>query len=586
MGILINEGRYTARLEEGWKFQPGPVTRGEQEGWQASGLPSPVTVSVPHTWNVQEGLEEYRGAGWYEQMLTVPDEWKDCRIRLSFEGAYRDTDIWVNGVEAGSHYNSGYTPFEADLTPYIHAGGGNRLVIRVDNSNSDVALPQGNSFDWADDGGLIRPVTLVVTGLASIQQLKEVDLWHFDHPDLYELEIVLRTGDQVQDRVVRPFGFREIVVKGHELWLNREPVRLMGVEWMPGSNPAAGMAEKQADLIAMLERLKEANCVITRFHWQQGNDLLDWCDRNGLLVQEEIPHWQQPAEPGKETFALALSQAREMIGSHAHHPCIFAWGMGNELDGQSAVTLHYMEQLKAELLQLDPSRLINYVSNSVLYQPDRDATGAGDLLMWNEYIGTWHGDLDEHKVIRQIIADYPDKPIVVAEYGLCEPVFEGGDARRTGLLIEKTEIYRQYPQFAALIFFSLNDYRTQMGEEGEGKLKQRIHGSVDIYNRVKPSFAALREISSPLLLVELPVWHDGALEVTLTCRKDIPSYAVRDYYLTVSSAGEEGTRLVIPDMQPGDLLTLNLPVQPAPGQQQVLTVYRPNGFSVVERELN
>lgn len=169
---MINEGRYTTRLEEGWKFQPGPVTRGEQEGWQASGLPSPSPVSVPHTWNVQEGLEEYRGAGWYEQMLTVPEEWKDCRIRLSFEGAYRDTDIWVNGVKAGSHYNSGYTPFEADLTPYIHAGGGNLLVIRVDNSNSDVALPQGNSFDWADDGGLIRPVTLVVTGLASIQQLK------------------------------------------------------------------------------------------------------------------------------------------------------------------------------------------------------------------------------------------------------------------------------------------------------------------------------------------------------------------------------------------------------------------------------
>lgn len=259
--------------------------------------------------------------------------------------------------------------------------------------------------------------------------------------------------------------------------------------------------------------------------------------------------------------------------------------MGNELDGQSAVTLHYMEQLKAELLQLDPSRLINYVSNSVLYQPDRDATGAGDMLMWNEYIGSWHGDLDEHKVIRQIIADYPDKPIVVAEYGLCEPVFEGGDARRTQVLIEKTEIYRQYPQFAALIFFSLNDYRTQMGEEGEGKLKQRVHGSVDIYNRVKPSFAALREISSPLLLAEAPVWHEGELEVTLKCRKDIPSYAVYGYYLTVSWAGEAAVSQAIPAMQPGDLLTLNIPVQPAPGQQQVLTVYRPNGFSVVELEL-
>lgn len=90
------------------------------------------------------------------------------------------------------------------------------------------------------------------------------------------------------------FGFREIVVRGQELWLNREPVRLMGAEWMPGSNPAVGMAEKREDLSAMLERLKEANAVITRFHWQQGNELLDWCDRNGILVQEEIPHWQQP----------------------------------------------------------------------------------------------------------------------------------------------------------------------------------------------------------------------------------------------------------------------------------------------------
>ncbi|WP_339316300.1 sugar-binding domain-containing protein [Paenibacillus sp. FSL R10-2734] len=651
MNILIKEGRYTVRLEAGWNFQPDPLNQGEREGWQVDGLPSPALVSVPHTWNVQEGLEEYRGAGWYEQTLNIPDEWANRRIRLAFEGVYRDTDIWVNGVKAASHYNSGYTPFEVELTPNILIAAENRLVIRVDNSNSDEALPMSNSFDWADDGGMIRPVTLIVTGLVSVEHilvepkvcfaddggqtggkiaahiklcepgdavsadiaiyrngakiwqgtemvqagvlswsiadilLPEIDLWHFDHPHLYQLEIVLRTGNQVQDRVVRSFGFREIVVKGHELWLNREPVRLMGVEWMPGSHPEVGMAERLEDLTVMLVKLKEANCVITRFHWQQGNELLDWCDRNGLLVQEEIPHWGQPAEPGKITFEQAMAQAKEMILNHSHHPCIFAWGMGNEMDGQSKVTLQYMQQLKQEILQLDPSRLVNYVSNTLQINPAIDATGAGDLLMWNDYVGTWHGDLDEEEIIRQIIADYPDKPIVIAEYGLCEPAYEGGDARRISILRDKTEIYRRYPQFAALIYFSLNDYRTQMGEEGTGRLRQRVHGSLDIYNQAKPSYAALREVSSPLLLSEEPVWKDGGLEVTLKCRDDIPSYTVKGYTLSVSHTDGCVIKQEIPDLSPGDIQTLYVELPPDPVGNPVLSIHRPTGFSVMEQEL-
>ncbi|MEK5448371.1 glycoside hydrolase family 2 protein [Paenibacillus sp. FSL R7-0331] len=659
---MINSGRYTAKLDSGWRFQHDPQNQGEMEGWHNAGLPAPVPVSVPHTWNVQEELEEFRGAGWYEQLLEAPGECAGRRFRIFFEGAYRDTDIWVNGTLAGSHYNSGYTPFEADITPYILAGGNNRLVIRVDNRNSDTALPVSNSFDWADDGGLIRPVTLVVTGSTAVEQLRvepkvsfsadgkpaggtvaaqiklceppaadvqaekkvyrnevivwqgreeitagalawsfaeigldEVQLWHFDHPHLYELEIVLTSGGGTQDRLVRSFGFREIVVEGHQLLLNREPVRLMGVEWMPGSHPDAGMAEGAEELTAMLVRLKEANCIITRFHWQQGNELLDWCDRNGLLVQEEIPHWQQPAEPGKDTRLLALSQAKEMIASHSHHPCIFAWGMGNELDGQSAVTNGYMKELKEEFLQLDSTRLVNYVSNTLQLQPASDATGAGDMLMWNDYIGTWHGDLDEEEVIRQIIADHPDKPLVVAEYGLCEPAFEGGDARRIEILKDKTAIYRRYPEFAALIYFSLNDYRTQMGEEGTGRFMQRVHGSVDLYNQAKPSYAALREESSPLVLAGGPVWKNGGLELTLECRNDIPSYTVRGYSLSAAIAGGEVISQQLPDLAPGEVRTVfvELPVdagsaaeaKDASARTAALSILRPTGFSVLELQL-
>lgn len=649
---MINSGRHIVIMDEGWSFQPDAADLGDQEEWQATGLPSPMNVSVPHTWNVQEGLEDYRGTGWYEYTLSTPEDWRGCRIRMHFEAVYRDVVIWINGHQTGSHCNSGYTAFEIDVTPNLQYGVENRITVKVDNSPSEEALPKGSSFDWADDGGLIRPVKLVVTGQTAIKQIKvspevqfgqvdnkatgklyaevqlcapsatatveigifkdneriwhdvrslppkamtwqltdvhlsPVDLWHFDHPHLYLFQLTLREGEQIEDQVAVNFGFREILVKGHELWLNREPVRLMGVEWMPGSNPLTGMAENQNELIAMLVRLKEANCVITRFHWQQGNDLLDWCDRNGILVQEEIPHWGQPKEPDHNTFAVALSQAKEMITDHSHHPCIFAWGMGNELNGQSEITRRYMEQLKQEIRDLDSERLINYVSNTVQIQPGNDATGVGDLLMWNDYIGTWYGDLNEHEVIKQIIADYPDKPIVVSEFGLCEPVFEGGDVRRTDILLKKTEIYRQYPHFAALIYFSLNDYRTQMGEEGYGKLKQRVHGSLDIYNRVKPSFAALRETSSPLLLEEAPMWREDELELTLKCRDDIPSYAVKDYYLTVSVGDELLVKQMIPDMYPGDILKMKITLPANLMKKQLLTVYRPNGFSVLEQELN
>ncbi|MEK3903007.1 MULTISPECIES: glycoside hydrolase family 2 protein [unclassified Paenibacillus] len=644
-------GRHRISMDEGWYFQADTARIGVREAWQITGLPAPREVAVPHTWNVEEGLEEHRGAGWYEYSISIPEAWSGSRFRLHFEAVYRDAVVWVNGREAGSHVNSGYTAFELEVTAHILQGKENRITVKADNSPSAQALPHNLSFDWADDGGIIRPVQLIVTGQTAVKQIRvfpevrfgtadqqvsgrlladvqlcgpsasatietaifkegvqiwedhrplppqsadwqlagmewlPVELWHFDHPHLYQLQLTIREGGQLHDEVTVNFGFREIVVRGQELWLNREPVRLMGVEWMPGSNPAAGMAEKQQDLSTMLERLKEANAVITRFHWQQGNELLDWCDRNGILVQEEIPHWQQPAEPDQHTFTVALSQAKEMIQGHSHHPCIFAWGMGNELNGQSETTLRYMEQLKQAIHTLDSQRLINYVSNTVHLKPRSDATGAGDLLMWNDYIGTWHGELDEDEVIRQMLADYPDKPVVVAEYGLCEPVYEGGDPRRTEILMHKTELYRKYPQFAALIFFSLNDYRTQMGEDGQGRWKQRVHGSVDVHNRVKPSFAALREMASPLLLTNAPVQNERELEVTLTCRKDIPSYAVQGYYVKVSAEGGEEAAQVIPDMQPGEICTLSLKLPAASGSELTLTVYRPNGFSVLALEL-
>lgn len=406
-----------------------------------------------------------------------------------------------------------------------------------------------------------------------------MQLWHFDHPHLYEIQVDLIREGQLLDRYASMAGFREIITVGQELWLNREPVRLFGVEWMPGSNPDIGMAEREKDLIHFLERIKEANCVITRFHWQQDELLLEWCDRNGLLVQEEIPHWQQPAVPDQETLEVAKRQANEMISRHYNHPCIYAWGMGNEIDGQAGGTSAYMRELRAYMQTLDNRRMINYVSNTIQIEPKWDAAGVGDVLMWNEYIGTWHGDLDFQEVIGRIQDAYPHKPICIAEYGLCEPAFEGGDARRAQILKEKTEWYRAQPGIAYLIYFSLNDYRTQMGEEGKGRFMQRVHGSTDMYGNPKPSYQLLRELAAPVYPVHIQL-EEEQLALRLKNRSDIPSYRVSGYQLHVKLLDGAAMTLAIPDLEPGEEASLSIALEDLASRPAELTILRPTGSSV------
>ena len=85
-------------------------------------------------------------------------------------------------------------------------------------------------------------------------------------------------------------------------------------------------------------------------------------------------------------------------------------------------------------------------------------------------------------------------PSMVTEFGLCEPAFKGGDERRTQILLERIPIYKSLPNMVGYVWFSLNDYRTHCGEAGEGKLKQRIHGSTDLYGNEKPSYKIFSQV--------------------------------------------------------------------------------------------
>ena len=166
---------------------------------------------------------------------------------------------------------------------------------------------------------------------------------------------------------------------------------------MPGSHPDFGMAEPLDHSIKCLKQLKTAGCVFTRFHWQQDDALFDWCDENGLLVQEEIPYWGYPKQATPLQLDIAKQQADEMMYFHFNHPSIVCWGVGNELGAETGPTIQYVKDMVNYFKSQDKRHLVNYVSNTLsrVENAEKDeATLYGDIAMWNDYLGLWEPSED------------------------------------------------------------------------------------------------------------------------------------------------------------------------------------------------
>jgi beta-galactosidase len=131
-----------------------------------------MAVTVPHTWQVMPGLEDHRGKSWYRREVEVPAAWAGSTVRIEFESVFHSARLTVNGRPAGEHLRKGYTAFRLDLTPHLRFGVRNTIEVEVDNAFDDHMLPRARSSDWAHDGGIVRPVRLLVSPQCYIERLK------------------------------------------------------------------------------------------------------------------------------------------------------------------------------------------------------------------------------------------------------------------------------------------------------------------------------------------------------------------------------------------------------------------------------
>jgi beta-galactosidase len=398
--------------------------------------------------------------GWYRRAFDIPAADLGRRISVEFDGVFRDSVVWINGHRLGRHA-SGYVGFHYDLTDLLHYGGRNVLAVRADAScyegwwyegagiyrhvwlvktaplhvarwgtfvttelcggsaRATMSTTVRNDRDAAAEFELVSTVVApdgsdvaAETARAQVAPWTESELvqqigiarpllWSCREPNLYRLRTTIRRASETVDSYDTTFGIRTLRWDADRgFFLNGEPVKIKGTcNHQHHAGVGTAMPDRLHEL--RLAKLKAMGSNAYRCsHYAATPELLDACDRLGLLVMAE----NRLAGSGPEFRASFES----MIRRDRNHPSIILWSIGNEEHTiQWSVTGERIGRtLRRVAHELDPTRAVTAAMH------DR-GLGEGfanvvDVHGWN-YIAV--GDIEPFHRAR------PQQPIVGSEEG-------------------------------------------------------------------------------------------------------------------------------------------------------------------------
>lgn len=377
----------------GWKFI-------EQDVKEAQ-LPSCndgkwTRVNLPHDWDIyhspkadaptENGGGYYPGGiGWYRKQVRDTDlkTGKGESLWLHFEGIYQNSQVFVNGIQVGTHFY-GYTPFKVKISPYIKKGI-NTIAVRVDNSKQpncrwysgsgiyrhvwlekyhenkmddpqQLFIQTEKIYGMSKDGTHADSAAIRITYQDKLNErrvLRNVELWSPAHPKLYNIQV----GELNVKHGIRTFSYN--AQRG--FLLNGQPTLINGA-CVHHDNGVIGAMAFDAAEIRKVRLMKEAGFNLIRTsHNPQTRAMLDACDSLGMMVIDEaFDGWY--TEKTKYDYHLAIDSCyqedlKAMVLRDRNHPCIISYSIGNEvIERKEIKVIQTAQKFKKVITSLDNTR--------------------------------------------------------------------------------------------------------------------------------------------------------------------------------------------------------------------------------------
>jgi len=174
----------------GWRFVKEDVAGAHEEDfddsdWRKLGLPHDWSIEGPFGADLASGTGYLPGGiGWYRKTFRLDEALEGRRVRIEFDGVYKCSEVWCNGVSVGMSafaQNDGFVPlFDGTTLDGWHA------------------VPQDSAPDWRVRDG-------VIAGHGSADRLsylvwKEEDLTDFELELQYRLPGKGNTGVEIRSQ--------------------------------------------------------------------------------------------------------------------------------------------------------------------------------------------------------------------------------------------------------------------------------------------------------------------------------------------------------------------------------------------------
>lgn len=401
------------------------------------------TLDLPHDWAVELPFEHddtghgdsqlqshgYKplgrrypenSIGWYRREFEIPAGDAGRRIRVEFDGMFRDALVFVNGCFVGRNDN-GYVPFGFDLTDFLAYGKKNVILVRVDASFGD---------GWFYEGaGIYRHVWLVKTdpvhlaqwettirstlngksaalALSTIVQnesnqsvaakvswrildangttvataespsqpiapdgtstyvanagLTNPALWSVSEPNLHSAVVTVEADGKISDAERVTFGVRTAVFDADKgFLLNGKQLKIQGT---CNHHDHAGVGAALPDRLQRyrLAVLQDMGCNAVRTsHNSPTPEWVEACDRMGVMMMCETRQMSSSAE--------GLRQLEGMVKRYRNSPSIILWSIGNEEWQLQYEMAEQGERIAASMVrlchELDPTRVVSAAVN-------------------------------------------------------------------------------------------------------------------------------------------------------------------------------------------------------------------------------